>query len=750
MTISWFQTQNSDRIRMTSGYGYWHSVTFLLLLLFAAPIYANNTWSLSGDMNFPHRYHSATLLNDGRILVAGGNIDGHSQNEVELWDPGTGIWSITGSLITSRAWHSATLLEDGRVFVAGGSAQSNGQLDVTLDSAELYDPSLGQWIAAANMSEPRSNHAAVLLRDGRVLIMGGQSINTPISSVEIYNPNTNSWSSAAPLPYPGGTPSANLLQDGRVLVVLGNGDSEVYDPASDRWTPTNPLNTARQGATTMLADGRVLLSGGSIIVDYIWGFPITDCNLATEIYSPTTNSWSLAGNMVVGRTGHAAVRLPDGKVLAVGASNTCGGGEQSAELFDPTTGVWTATDSTFTHRSVPTAVLTSNGAVMLPGGSGLYEISLNTTEIYTQSGPSPVTPARAQSIHIVDLEGDTVFDPAIGYWFAEVTFTVKDDFGNPANNVFVDAFSASCSTNALGQCTSRYPNYISTSTPSITLSVNDLHSSHLLGDLPPLVYDASANSDLNGNSDGTTIVVNQDGSTNPPLTPPDSMHVSNMSSSYLQSGSSWTPQASAVIVDNYGNPVTFASVSGFWGNGLSGSATCYSNNNGICAVSYPSSVDIASVPQASFTISSVVKIGLTYDSALNEDPDGNSNGTTIVIVAPQASVSMHVSDLDGIANAVSSKRWMASVYIHVRDNTNNALSNVTVSGNWSGGYSGYASCITNGAGYCSISSGDIRNRKSSATFTVSNLSHWQLSYSPSENADPDGDSNGSSIVVLKP
>jgi hypothetical protein len=203
-------------------------------------------------------------------------------------------------------------------------------------------------------------------------------------------------------------------------------------------------------------------------------------------------------------------------------------------------------------------------------------------------------------------------------------------------------------------------------------------------------------------------------------------------------------------VDNTGNPVAFASVSGSWGNGLSGSATCFSNNNGICAVSYPSSVDIASIPQASFTISSVAKTGLTYDSALNEDPDGNSNGTTIVIAAPQASVSMHVSDLDGIANTVSSKRWMASVYIHVRDNTNNAISNVTISGNWSGGYSGSAACITNGAGYCSISSGQIRNRNNNATFTVSNISHWQLSYSPSDNSDPDGDSNGTRIVVLKP
>lgn len=754
MLTSRCQTKNIDRTWLTNRYAHRRTVASILvivvfLLLFAAPIYANNTWSLSGDMNFPHRYHSATLLNDGRILVAGGNIDGHSQVETELWDPGTGIWTLTGSLNTSRAWHSATLLEDGRVLVVGGSSQSDGQLDVTLDSAEIYDPSTGQWSAAASMSEPRTGPAAVRLNDGRVLVMGGLSNNLFTTSVEIYTPDTNSWQSAAPLPPPGGAPSATLLTDGRVLAVMSDGVSEIYDPANDTWVPTAPLNTPRQGETTLLDDGRVLLSGGSIVVDYVDLFPVLDCKLATEIYNPVTDKWSLAGNMVVGRTGHTTLRLPDGKVLAVGASNACGGGEQSAEIFDPKTAKWSATDSTFTHHSGPVAVLTSNGGVMLSGGSGLYEISLNSTEIFTQSGPLPLTPERAQSMHIIDLEGSAVYDPAIGYWFADVTFMVQDDFGNPANNIDVSASSMSCRTNALGQCTARYPYYISTSTPSVTLTVNNLSSSTLLGDLPALLYDSAANSDLDGDSDGTTIIVYQDGSSNPPPTP-DSMYISNLNSSYTLSGNLWTPKVAAVVTDNLGNPVDGATVSGNWGDGLIGSGTCVTPSSGVCWISYSSGVDISAVPQVSFTISDISKTGLTYDAALNRDADGNSDGTTIVILAPQPSVSVHVGDLDGSASVVSKNRWMASVTIYVRDNVNTAISGVTVNGDWTGGYSGSASCITNGAGYCSISSGDIRNRKSSATFSVSSLSHWQLSYSPSDNTDPDGDSNGTSIVILKP
>ena len=729
---------------------YWRIGVILWMLLFSPAIYASGAWGLSGDMNYPHRYHSATLLQNAKILVAGGNIDGHAQAEAELWDPASGVWSITSSLNMPRAWHSATLLNNGKVLVAGGSKQTDGGIPDTLASAELYDPATGHWQYTGSMLEARSAHTAVLLDDGRVLVLGGQTVNTPTSSVEIYNPNTGSWTAAAPLAIATGSPSASKLNDGRVLVVLSGGETQIYDPVNNSWTATGPLHTPRFGETTLLADGRVLFSGGFVIVDYIWGFPIVDCDLATEIYDPNRNAWRTAGNMVVGRTAHATLRLPDGKVLAVGNGGACPGGDQSAEVFDPATGAWTAAANTFTHRSTATAVLTQDGNVLLPGGSGLYEISLNSTEIYSESGALSPTPPRAQAVHIVNLEGSAQLSALTGYWAASVTFTVHDDFGNPANNVEVSGTSLICTTNALGQCTATDPTLLSLSTSSISLSVTNLQSSHLLGDLPPLSYDASANSDLNGNSDGTTIIVNQDGSTSPPPPPPSVMHINNLNSAYTQNGDLWRPKVAAVVVDNYGDPVAYATVTGTWGNGLGGSGSCITATSGVCWISYPSDVAIASVPNPTFTITDISKSGLSYDASLNSDADGNSDGTTITILAPAPLVSMHVGDLDGSAAVVSKRRWQASVRIYVRDNTNLAVSGATVTGSWSAGVSGTASCITNGAGYCSVNSGDINTRNSSATFTVTNLSQWQLSYSPDDNTDPDGDSTGTSITVQKP
>jgi hypothetical protein len=144
----------------------------------------------TGDMIAHHAGHTATLLPDGKVLVAGGYTRSPSgssvvTNTAELYDPTTGAWSVTGSLDKPRQDHTATVLPDGRILVAGG--WDMGKWDYgyySLSSAETYDPASGNWNSTANLNEPRFGHTATLLNNGQVLIAGGDGL----FSAELYTP----------------------------------------------------------------------------------------------------------------------------------------------------------------------------------------------------------------------------------------------------------------------------------------------------------------------------------------------------------------------------------------------------------------------------------------------------------------------------------------------------------------------------------------------------------------------------------
>ena len=138
----------------------------------------------ANPMGTARHAHTATLLPNGKVLVAGGQGSSGFVSSAELYDPATGTWTVTGALGNARMGHTATLLANGKVLVAGGGGGGY------LASAELYDPAAGTWTATGALSTARDYHTATLLPNGKVLVAGGYNSTSPyyLSSVELYDP----------------------------------------------------------------------------------------------------------------------------------------------------------------------------------------------------------------------------------------------------------------------------------------------------------------------------------------------------------------------------------------------------------------------------------------------------------------------------------------------------------------------------------------------------------------------------------
>ncbi|WP_437320559.1 kelch repeat-containing protein [Sorangium sp. So ce385] len=324
-------------------------------------------WRLGRKMSAPHYRHTATLLPDGRVLVAGGGYRlADASDSAEIFDPASGQWSVHGSTNTARANHTATLLPDGRVLVAGGEGP-----DGALDSTEVFDPKAGQggrWSTGKPMRAARADHTATLLPDGGVLVAGGEGPDGALDSAEIYDPAADAWFALAPMLTARTAHTATLLPNGQVLVAGGEGpdgaldSAEIYDPAADAWIPRSPMLTARTAHTaTLLPNGQVLVAGGE--------GPDGALN-AAELFNATSDTWRAAGSMAAARRDHAATPLLDGRVLVIGGGGL-GGSIDGAEVFDPEAREWRSLQSMQRSRAEHTATLLPDGQVLVAGGSEL-------------------------------------------------------------------------------------------------------------------------------------------------------------------------------------------------------------------------------------------------------------------------------------------------------------------------------------------------------------------------------------------
>lgn len=360
----------------------------LVIAMNAFAFAASGTWAPTGAMRSPRDGHTATILANGKILVAGGTNNGVALASAELYNPAAGTWASTGSMHVARTLARAVLLSNGSVLVMGGCV--NDCVSATIKSAELYNPIAGTFTATGSMVQARAEFGVTLLANGQVLVAGGctaydaNGCLAVTNKAEIYNPATGTWSATGALRGARHAMTATRLVSGKVLVAGGAtaamdaiNSSEIYDPTAKTWTLGLKMVTARSDyASIMLGTGKVLFTGG----ENINGVSIKNA----ELYNPSTGTFTATGNMTATREEHTAVLLANGNVLVSGGNKktlTTQTPLASAEFYNPATSTWTATGSMGNARSGHTSTVLHNGNVVNAGGSDAVN-ELTSAELY--------------------------------------------------------------------------------------------------------------------------------------------------------------------------------------------------------------------------------------------------------------------------------------------------------------------------------------------------------------------------------
>ena len=319
----------------------------------------------TASMKIARSGHTATLLPNGNVLIAGGmNGNGSYFDTAEIYSPATDTFGSAQNMSARRVGHTATLLPNGKVLIAGGY---NGDY---LASAEIYDPATGSFTPLGQKTMARSEHVAVLLNNNKLVLAGGTGTGwTFLASAEVYDPSTGIFTRTGSMTTPRESHTATLLKSGKVLISGGHkgrreamtvySSAEVYDPAKGTFSATGNMTTIRhKHAASLLPDGNVLIVGGSDKRDWQGKYA------SAEIYDSNKCKFKAIGEMKMARfkLANAVVSLRNGKILIAG------GGEQ-LELYDPATNAFTTVKGQIdTARFFSAATLLQDDRVLITGG----------------------------------------------------------------------------------------------------------------------------------------------------------------------------------------------------------------------------------------------------------------------------------------------------------------------------------------------------------------------------------------------
>jgi hypothetical protein len=331
------------------------------------------------------------------------------------------VLDLAGEMISGRSDHAAVRIPDGRILVMGGTDGTN-----VLKLCEVYDPSTETWSATGPMTVARRGHTATLMANGKVLVTGGYDGKVALATAEVYDPSSGIWTATLnPMNSTRRFHTATLLDDGKVLIAGGvvgplqTADpktTELYNPTDGRFAiaaDTPLMEEARQGHTaTLLSNGKVLFVGNS-------GVNSAAAKLLTyDSTTPASSTWALAGTMANTRYNHSAVVLDDNTVLVTGGF---GVDPKSAEIYAPTTDSWSSATGMTSARTLHTSTKLLDGRILVAGGYDGTK-ALNTIEIYTPASNSWTAPSdskvlnTARAMHTSSLlsDGDVLF---IGTYF---------------------------------------------------------------------------------------------------------------------------------------------------------------------------------------------------------------------------------------------------------------------------------------------------------------------------------------------
>ena len=336
-------------------------------------------------MTLAREGQAAVRLDDGRVLIVGGTVPFTGKCEmvcanpatasVEIYDPRTRKFSPNGSLAEPRSGGEALLLNDGRVLVSGGWSEYGDP-----DTIEIYDPAHGTSVVVkppANIAQLPIDPTVVLLGDGKVLIAGGSydEDNTTAKATLIYDPASGKYSDGPHMAQPRQGAMATLLDDGRVLIVGGdyyyegnwgyaNNNAELIDPSHALSQSTLLESQGYPATPTLLSDGRVLV--GEVDPYYSGAGCMTPA--VSEILDPRTEKLTPVASMSTPRSGSAAIKMQDGRVLFLGGVGSSCAALGTVEAFDPDSGTFQVVATGFPKIADFSATLLDDGEILIAGG----------------------------------------------------------------------------------------------------------------------------------------------------------------------------------------------------------------------------------------------------------------------------------------------------------------------------------------------------------------------------------------------